>query len=373
MKNKILVATDSFLPKIDGVSMFLTRVLPKLANYYDITLLCPGFPGKIKEFKGIKIIRTKVSRIKIANYNIPKPKNKQIKKLVEEADLVWLQDIGPVCTKTLKFAKLLNKKIIAYVHAIEGQRFSVCSEATSKLRLILSSLTRNYERNFYTKCNRLMLSSNTISKILYKEGIHKKETIIPLGVDSLLLKPTNKEQAKKKLNLEGKFVIGYLGRISKEKNLITLRNVFADLPIENKFLLIVGGGAYLQRRMFNGIKNVKITGFVDDKNQYLQAMDVYVLPSLTETSSLSTLEAMSSGLPVVTTPVGAIPDYLIDGKNGMFFNVKAEDELFKILIKLYGNKDLRDILGSNARKTASKFSWDITVKKIKTVFDEELN
>lgn len=364
---KILIATDSFLPKIDGVSIFLTKVIPRLLKYYDITLVCPGFPGNIKKFDNIKIIRTKVSRIKIANYNIPKPKNKEIIDLVKESDLVWIQSIGPIGKKTLNYAKLYNKKVIAYVHAIEGQRFGVCSEATSKLRLLLQYLTTRYESNFYNKCDVLMLSSNSISKILMKEGIHRKEIMVPLGIEANKFKPGN---TKNKFNLKDKFVIGYLGRISKEKNLITLRDAFLKLPIENKFLLIVGGGSFLQRRLFRKIKNVKITGFVDNVVPYLQAMDVYVLPSLTETSSLSTLEAMSTGLAVISTPVGAISDYIYNENNGLLFDVKDVDTLVKLIVKLYGDKGLREKLGKNARKTASKFTWDKTVKEIKKVFDQ---
>ena len=365
---KILIATDSFLPKIDGVSIFLTKVIPRLSKYYEITLVCPGFPGNIKKFDHIKIIRTKVSRIKIANYNIPLPKNKQIDELVKNSDLVWLQDIGPVCRKTRKFAKLYNKRVIAYVHAIEGQRFGICSEATSKLRLLLQYLTTRYESNFYNKCDLLMLSSNSISKILMKEGIHKKEVMVPLGIEYNKFRPGD---AKNKIGLKGKFVIGYLGRISKEKDLVTLREAFMKLPVENKFLLIVGGGSFLQRRIFRKIKNVKITGFVDNVVPYLQAMDVYVLPSLTETSSLSTLEAMSTGLPVISTPVGAISDYIYNENNGLLFDVRDADTLVRLIVKLYGDKNLREKLGRNARKTASKFTWEKTVREIKKVFDED--
>ncbi|MBS3163656.1 glycosyltransferase family 4 protein [Candidatus Woesearchaeota archaeon] len=365
---KLLIATDSFLPKIDGVSIFLTKVIPRLSRYYDITLVCPGFPGKIKDFNHITIIRTRVSRIKIANYNIPLPKNEQISELVKNSDLIWLQDIGPVCKKTLKFAKLHNKRVIAYVHAIEGQRFGICSEATSKFRLLLQYLTRKYESNFYNQCDVLMLSSTTISKILMKEGINKKEVMVPLGIEASKFKPGN---TKNKFNLKDKFVIGYLGRISKEKNLVTLRDAFLQLPIENKFLLIVGGGSFLQRRMFRNIKNIKITGFVDNVVPYLQAMDVYVLPSLTETSSLSTLEAMSAGLPVISTPVGAISDYIYNENNGLLFDVKDVDTLVRLIVKLYGDKELREKLGRNARKTASKFTWEKTTKEIRKIFDQK--
>jgi len=368
---KILIATDTFLPKIDGVSIFLTKVIPELSKYYDITLVCPKFPGNIKDYDYIKIIRTKISRIKIANYNIPLPKNKQIKDLVKNSDLIWIQSIGPIGYNVLKNAKKLNKKVIAYVHAIEGKRFSMCSETTSRLKLFLNYLTKIYERSFYNKCDKLMLSSNMISKILYKAGINRKEVMIPLGVESNKFKPLNKEKAKKNVGLEDKFIIGYLGRISNEKNLETLRDAFVNLPIENKLLLIIGDGSKSQKKIFNNVNNVKITGFIDNVIPYLQAMDVYVLPSLTETSSLSTLEAMSTGLPVVATPVGAISDYIYNGKNGILFNIKDIDSLTKILLSLYNNKKLRETLGKNARKTASEFSWEETVKKIREAFDEE--
>ena len=372
MKKKVLIATDTFLPKLDGVSIFLSKVIPELSKYYDITVVCPDFPGKIKDFSYIKIVKTKVSRIKIANYNIPLPKNKVVKKLVEDSDLIWIQSIGTIGKKTLKYANLLNKKTIAYVHAIEGKRFSVCSETTSRLKLFLESITRKYEKNFYNKCDKLMLSSSSISKILAEEGIHKEEIFVPLGIESNIFNPGNKESEKKKLKLNGKFVIGYVGRISKEKNLETLKNAFIRLPIKDKFLLIVGGGSSSQKKIFRNVPDMKITGFVDNVVPYLQAMDIYVLPSLTETSSLSTLEAMSAGLPVIATCVGAIPDYIISNKNGILFNPRDVDFLIKIIVDLYVHKELGDKLGKNARETASKFKWEDTIKKIKYAFDKEL-
>ena len=61
MKKRVLIATDTFLPKLDGVSIFLSEVVPELSKYYNITILCPGFPGKIKNFSNVKIIKTKKS------------------------------------------------------------------------------------------------------------------------------------------------------------------------------------------------------------------------------------------------------------------------------------------------------------------------
>ncbi len=372
MKKKILIASDSFLPKIDGVSIFLKRIIPEMSKEFDLSLIAPSFKGKYDHLKKIKIYRTRISSLKIANYNIPKPSRRVMRKLIKLNDIIFIQDIGPIGFYALHYAKKFNKKVIAYIHSIEGQRFAECSEATSRLKLFFRYLTSKYERWFYNQCDRLIISSSSISKILFKQGITTKYTFIPLGIDIEKFNPAkDKKTAKAKIGLkEGVFVIGYLGRISKEKNLITLKEAFEKLPFNNKLLLIVGGGSYLQKKVFSGLKNKYITGFVNDPLKYIQAMDVYVLPSLTETSSLSTLEAMATGLPVIATPVGSIPDYIHNRKNGMIFGKKDSKELLYLLLEMYREDKLREELGKNARETAKKFTWKNTINSLIDFFKE---
>ncbi|MDD5132878.1 MAG: glycosyltransferase [Candidatus Nanoarchaeia archaeon] len=375
MKKRVLIASDTFLPKIDGVSIFLSKVIPDLSKYFKITLIVPNYKNKLKfkSIKNVEIVRTKISSLQIANYNVPLPKRKIIKNLVKNSDIVWIQSIGPIGHSALKYAKKFNKKTIAYIHTIEEKRFPRVTETTSRLRLFFRGIVRLYEQNFYNQCDKLMVASKSISDILDNEGITTKKIIVPMGLDTKQFKPVDE---KTKLRLRKKFgikkdtfVIGYVGRISKEKHLETLRDAFNKFPLENKLLLIVGGGSYLQKRIFNGDKNIKITNFVKDVVPYLQIMDVYVLPSYTETTSISTLEAMSTGLPVAATPVGSVKNYIINGYNGMFFEIGDKKTLIKILLKLYENKELRIKLGKNARKTVSKFSWKATVSKIKKGFN----
>lgn len=371
-KKKILIASDSFLPKIDGVSVFLKRIIPRFSKEFKLSLVAPGFKGRYEPVGRIKIYKTRISPIRIANYNIPLPSRKLIRRLVKNHDIVFIQDIGPICYYTLKYAKKYNKKVIAYVHTIEGQRFAECSEATSKLKSLFRFVTNKYERWFYNSCDKLIVSSNSISKILYKEGITTKYDFIPLGVDIEKFKPSkNKKLAKAKLGIKkDTFVIGYLGRISKEKDLKTLRDAFEEIPIDNKLLLIVGGGSFLQTRIFKDMKNKRITGFISKPIRYLQAMDVYVLPSLTETSSLSTLEAMSSGLPIIATPVGSVSDYIHNQKNGLIFDKKDVKGLVYLLLRLYKDEKLREELGKNARETAKEFTWNQTVDTLIKFFKE---
>ena len=86
---------------------------------------------------------------------------------------------------------------------------------------------------------------------------------------------------------------------------------------------MVGDGTKKQVKEFKKIKNCKVTGFVPDVHEYLKAMDIFVMPSLTETTSLATLEAMACGLPVIATKVGYIKNYLVRNHNGLFSRATA--------------------------------------------------
>ena len=114
-----------------------------------------------------------------------------------------------------------------------------------------------------------------------------------------------------------------------------------------------------------------MTGQKDNVIPYLQAMDMFVMPSLTETSSLATMEAMSCGIPPITTPVGYVKEYVIDRENGMIFPFKNSLVLSMKIEILLKDEEYRLYLGRKARETIEKqFNWDKTVEGIKKVLEK---
>ena len=90
------------------------------------------------------------------------------------------------------------------------------------------------------------------------------------------------------------------------------------------------------------------------------------MPSSTETTSLATLEAMATGLPVIASKVGFIKNYLTKEENGLFFPRKSSSLLAMQMGRLLQDRDLGERLGENARKTvAYSFSWERSINKIK--------
>jgi len=116
--------------------------------------------------------------------------------------------------------------------------------------------------------------------------------------------------------------------------------------------------------------DVLLPGSTNHVTPWLHTADVYIQPSFTETTSLTVLEAMACGLPVISSKVGFIKYYIIDGQNGLFFDNNSPYDLSQKIMKLHDDRVLRSSLGINARKTVvEQFNWEKTAKDIKEILD----
>lgn len=372
---KLLIATDSFLPRWDGITRFLNEIIPHLSDEYEITVIAPRFYGELKDLKNIRIIRIPLSRIHVADYTPAKFSIKKIVNAAKNADIVWTQTIGPIGTLTILAARFFRKPLVAYIHSIEWELFTKSLSPNNPFRKLVYLFTKRITRYLYNKCNLLLVPSLEVAEILNWNNIMTKKKVVHLGTDTLKFKPAeDKKTAKEKIGINPKnTVIGFSGRIGREKDLVTLYRAFLRLRKlhSDLILLIIGKGIQELRLMLESKKDVVVVESVDNIIPYLQAMDIYVMPSLTETSSLSTMEAMSCGIAVVSTPVGYIKYYIKDSYNGLFFSKQNPYELSKKLSFLLDNKKLGIKLGENARKTIIAFyDWDKTTNGIKNALEE---
>jgi len=375
---KLLIATDTYFPKRDGVVIFLSKIIPKLVDKFDITILAPAYKENIVTIANTQIIGLPLSKtIKLADYQSLQLTSKnlgKIKQAVKETDIVWSQDLAPIGALSIIYAKKFKKPSINYVHQITEEHLTGLLPVPKIVKPIAFFFVKRIVKYLYNKCNMLLVPYKSLAQELSDNGIKTKKAIIPLGVDSeKFVPPNSKIVAKKFLGIDPKHtVIGYCGRLSKEKDVKTLVRAFMRLKefYPNIFLLLVGSGPRRDLNSMLNKKDIKVTGFVSDVVPYLQAMDIFVLPSLTETTSLATIEAMACKLPVVVTKVGYIKEYIKDRHNGMFFPTRNDYVLRRKLEKLIRNEPGRKMLGENARETVlERFSWKKTVALIRKALD----
>ncbi|MEL7664291.1 MAG: glycosyltransferase family 4 protein [Methanosarcina mazei] len=131
--------------------------------------------------------------------------------------------------------------------------------------------------------------------------------------------------------------------------------------LTNCYLLVVGSGI---KKPFESLANelgiksrVIFTGSVHDVSRFYVASDIFVYPSSYDVFSLVCMEALASGLPVLSTRVGGVEDYLIEGKSGYFITQDPEDIAKKVNLIL-SDRNLINEFRENARKTAEKFDWN---------------
>lgn len=370
---KLVIVTDNFLPRWDGVSRFLLEVIPSLKENFEISVICPDY-GRIS-VEGIKLIKIKTSNFKVGDYVAAKINRKLIRKEIKKSDIVFSQTIGPVGALGIWYGAKYKKKVVSFVHSIEWDLVAKAAR-NSLLKQILYPFVKIYSRYLHNLCNLLILpSENTLENVSWS-GLLSKKKVIHLGVDSERFIPLTdrslKDQEfilnlKKELDLENNFVIGNHGRIAREKDLYTLLNAYKWIKKTHKDckLVIVGDGIDEIKQKLLRTEGVILVGAKDNVEMYLNLFDVYVTCSLTETTSLTTLEAMSSGLAVISTPVGFIKDYIRDNYNGFLFPTGNSYSLYKLLELIKTNASLRRDVGRRARRDiSSKFDWNNTRKEI---------
>lgn len=175
-------------------------------------------------------------------------------------------------------------------------------------------------------------------------------------------------------------LIGYVGRISTEKGLEYLIEAISILTKKNESckLLIIGEGRdetqlkYLVRRK-NLTNSVIFVGFQERIEEWLPALDVFVLSSLTEGTPMALLEAMANGIPVVATTVGGIPSIISDKENGLLVEPARPDELAKGIGTLLSDTAMRERLSAAAIDTiVKKYDLGSWVRRIESLYLEVL-
>ncbi|MDD9952714.1 MAG: glycosyltransferase family 4 protein [Candidatus Woesearchaeota archaeon] len=365
-KRRLLITTDNFLPRWDGISRFLAEIIPRLKEEYDITIIAPN-NGPI-EIEGVEVIQVPLSNYTHGDYTAAKFAYKEIKHFVRHTDIIFNQSLAPIGACAVIAAKRLNRPIVNFIHNVDWE---LVPKALSQpiFRGPLIALTKLIVKFLYNRCTLLILPSENIAEHFTWQGVRTPKRIAHLGVDVKKFSP--RKQDRKALGIpENAFVMGYHGRISHEKNLFTLLRAFKRVEIKNKRLLIVGDGVEKIKERLGSVPGVIVTGATDNVVPYLRVMDLYVQPSLTETTSLAVLEAMACGLPVVSSKVGFIKYYIIENENGLFFENTSAYDLMVKLQRLYDRPEKRAALGKAARATIlESFRWSSTAQAIKDALD----
>ena len=220
------------------------------------------------------------------------------------------------------------------------------------------------------------ISSATADSLVKIENFpRKKVQVIYNGINDVAKLDVDIAQLLEQLKIpKGHTVLGTISRLDPIKNqemmLKAFKNVLAENP--NTTLLIIGDGPIRDKleelsRSLCIEQNVIFTGFQVDPQRYLKIMDVFLLSSLSEGTSMTLLEAMAFSKPSVVTAVGGNPEIVTDRVQALLTKNEDTEAFSQAIIELLNNSPLRNSLGEAARE---RYENIFTVDKMSESYEE---
>lgn len=265
------------------------------------------------------------------------------------------------------------------VHAHNYHSFTSLFAALAKKRKFIftphsfgfnKSLTKNILHKLYKPFGSYIFKS--ADKIISIAEVEKEMLIhtFNIPIDKIIYLPLPiKIVPKNILKYDKKFtIIAFFGRLSQEKNIDVLIRAFELVRNQHPDCkLFIAGDGPLRKELENIGKSVEGVHFLGplfnkDLNDFIDDIDIFVLPSKFEVSPRSVIEAMSKGIPSVITPVGELPQIFEHGKSCLFTKIgDPEDMAEKILLLLGDRKTGEEIGMAGKRIVEEKYDLNIII------------
>jgi len=286
-----------------------------------------------------------------------------------------------------------GKSLVCTVHSTwKGEAEAIRAEPYSRLNanekflVSFNWFLRFFEVGMIKRANRVIAVSDFTRQELkkYYNIPESRIRVIHNGVDTHKFQPAiDKQKIKTELGLNpDDQVILSVGRLYARKGLFTLIDAMPSVVKRFKRVkfVISGKGQSDEMAKLNahaerlGVKdNIIFTGYYPDKKlpKLYQSADVFAFSTFYEHHPFAVLEALSTGLPVVTTTVGGIAETIETGRNGLLVNPADSKQFSDSLLYLLEHQAEAVEMGIKARKTiVDKYDWSILVKETMRVYEE---
>lgn len=380
-QKKTMLMLSSVASMIDQFNMSNIEILINLG--YKVDVACNFEKGNTCSKEQIKDLKQRLSDMNVGFYqidftrkvmNFPQDMKayRQVKKLVlkKKYDFIHCHSpIGGVIGRAV--AHEVGIKVIYTAHG-----FHFYDGAPKKNWIIYYPIEK-----FFSKWTDILITINKEDYSRAKKKFYANKVVyIPgVGLDTEKFEQCNIDRRKKRESLnipDDGFVLLSVGELQNRKNQRTVIEALGKLRNRKIYYLVVGRGELYEEydhliRMYGLPDNIKLLGYRTDIDELCKITDCFVHPSVREGLGIAPLEAMASGLPLISSYVNGIKDYTENEVSGCCLkNPTDVEEMVEAIEKVYKKSDFRITCGRNNKVTAKSFDIKNTNKIMEKLYKE---
>jgi len=275
---------------------------------------------------------------------------------------------------SMMMARLLRKKVVtlSFTSIRKIARISYRGESTHMPGFFHVQLMKFLESASFWLSHRIWVQSEKVVNFSVLDKYQPKISICgALYMDTNLFNMTKKPAERRNL-------VGYIGRLSEDKGIMHFVEAIPRIQAQREDVEFLIGGAGL---LFNRIRQwkdsqpgikVKLTGWLSHEEipAYLNELRLLVLPSYSEGVPAIVQEAMACGTMVVATPVGGIPDLIVDGETGFIIEDNSPECIARNIIRALEHPEAERIAQNARRFIEQEYSYQVMVRKYKQALNE---
>lgn len=351
---RVLVVTESFLPQVNGVTASVCRVVEQLhAAGHQVAVVAPTGPAR---YAGAPVHRVRSLAVPgYADFRLGAATRRRLRRLIAAVrpDVVHLASPFALGGVAVEAAADLGVPTVG-VYQTDLPGFARRYRLTA-----LSPVAARRVRRIHALCDlTLAPSAASVAQLAALDVPRVRHW--PRGIDGERFTPRRRRQeVRRRLAPHGEVVVGYVGRLAREKGLEQLRGL--DRRPGTR-LVLVGDGP-MRRRLEQLLPQAEFLGQRDGDElaDLVAALDVFVHPGAEETFCQSVQEAAASGVPTVGVAAGGLLDRISHGVDGLHVAPDRPAELHAAVGRLVADAGLRERLGAAARRRVAAPSWRAVV------------
>jgi glycosyltransferase involved in cell wall biosynthesis len=367
----ILLVTETYPPEINGVARTLAQMVHGLAELgHSITLVRPA--QKVADtHAGDDISEHQVPGLPIPGYpglQFGLPAYRRIARLLgqQHIDAAYIATEGPLGYSALRACRKRG------IPALTGMHTNFHQYSSHYGASLLGPPLLRYLRRFHNDAAGTLVPTTAMRNALAADRFLNLHTW-PRGVHTDLFMPSRRDPLLRQawgIEPDGLAVL-YVGRLAPEKNIDLAFAAFEAIRAERRdarFVLVGSGPA--EARLSVAHPEARFCGPRQGAELacHYASADVFLFPSETETFGNVTLEAMASGLGVVSYDLAAAHELILHGHNGLLADPGSGRQFIEQAVKCAVDRELQRKLKRHARETALKQDWPKLLVKLEQLF-----